>query len=170
MRPSVGRSDANQKSLVAFIVGQVRYAIDIAYVREIVTPLPLTQLPHTPEGFAGVADHRNQVVPIVDLRRRFGLPDHLGSARKVKWVLVDVASKTLGLVVDDVLGVLRVSPNDFRVPPDLGSGEDRRAIASVTTYDKKLIFVLDLSRLESVARLDVEALLASASQPMQEDS
>lgn len=170
MRPSLGRSEGSQKSLVAFIVGQVRYAIDIAFVREIVTPLPLTQLPHTPDGFAGVADHRNQVVPIVDLRKRFGLPDHLGPARKVKWILVDVMGKTLGLVVDDVLGVLRVGTSDFRAPPDLGSGEDRRAIASVTTQDKRLVFVLDLSRLESVARLDVAALLSGAAQPIPEDA
>jgi purine-binding chemotaxis protein CheW len=171
MRPSVVRHDTGQRSLVAFVVGEVRYAIDIAHVREIVTPLPLTVLPHTPEGLAGVADHRNQVVPIVDLRRRFGVPDRSGAAaRKVKWILVDLEAKTVGLVVDDVLGVLRVAADDFRTPPDLGEGGEQRAISSVTTHEKKLVFILDLSRLESTARVDAVALLSTAQRAALESS
>ena len=105
---------ATQRSLVAFVVGSVRYALEIAQVREIVTPLPLTLLPHTPEGLAGVADHRSAVVPIIDLRSRFGLPTLAARGRKTKWILVDVRGRTVGLVVDDVLGVLRLGVAEFR--------------------------------------------------------
>lgn len=162
MRPNLGRQDSSQKSLVAFTVGDVCYAIDIGQVREIVTPLPLTILPRSPEGLAGVADHRNQVVPVVHLRSRFCLPELAGSSRKVKWILVDIAGKTVGLIVDDVLGVLRVSPAEFRSAPDLGTGEHERAISSVTTHDKKLVFILELSKLESAVRIDPTVLLAAA--------
>ena len=63
------------------MVGTVRYALDIAHVREIVTPLTLTHLPHTPGGLAGVADHRSEVVPIINLRARFNLPAAMETAR-----------------------------------------------------------------------------------------
>jgi purine-binding chemotaxis protein CheW len=142
---------AAQRSLVAFIVGDVRYAIDIAQVREIVTPLPLTLLPHTPGGLAGVADHRSEVVPIIDLRARFALMPRIEPSKKVKWILVEVVERTVGLVVDDVLGVLRVPSGEFRPPPELGGGEQARGIASVTTHEGELVFVLDLSRFEKLA-------------------
>jgi purine-binding chemotaxis protein CheW len=140
-----------QKSLVAFVVGDVRYAIDIAQVREIVTPLPLTYLPHTPGGLAGVADHRSEVVPIIDLRARFALPPRTEPSKKIKWILVEVVRRTVGLVVDDVLGVLRMPSGDFRPPPELGGGEQARGISNVTTHDGELVFVLDLSRFEKLA-------------------
>jgi purine-binding chemotaxis protein CheW len=163
MQPSVKRSrESMQRSLVAFMVGTVRYALEIGAVREIVTPLALTVLPHTPEGLAGVADHRSEVVPIVDLRARFGLPSMREPSRKVKWVLVEMGQRTVGLVVDDVLGVLRVPSGEFRAPPDLGGGEQARAISSVATHDKMLVFVLDLTRFENLAEsFDQAAFMAA---------
>jgi purine-binding chemotaxis protein CheW len=142
---------AQQRSLVAFVVGDVRYAIDIAHVREIVTPLPLTLLPHTPGGLAGVADHRAEVVPIVDLRARFALPQRTEASKKIKWILVDVAKRTVGLIVDDVLDVLPVPVGDFRPAPELGGGEQARGIANVVTHEGELVFVLDLARFEKLA-------------------
>jgi purine-binding chemotaxis protein CheW len=142
---------AAQRSLVAFVVGDVRYAIDIAQVREIVTPLPLTLLPHTPGGLAGVADHRSEVVPIIDLRARFALSPRFEPNKKEKWILVEVVERTVGLVVDDVLGVLRVPSGDFRPAPELGGGEQARGIQSVTTHEGEMVFVLDLSRFERLA-------------------
>src|SRR4051812_48662534 len=90
-----------QKSLVGFVVGEVFYAIDIAVVRETVTPPPVTPRPHTPMEVAGVADHRGEVVPIIDLRVRFGLPS-VESTRSTKWILVDGGSSPIGLIVDAV--------------------------------------------------------------------
>jgi purine-binding chemotaxis protein CheW len=158
--PKRGARTPVQKSLVAFVVGEVRYALDISQVREIVTPLPLTLLPHLPGGLAGVADHRAEVVPIVDLRARFAIAPRAAPSKKTKWILVEVARRTVGLMVDDVMGVLRVQADDFRVAPDLGGGEQSRGIASVTTYDGDLIFVLDLTRFEKLAEsFDHKSLL-----------
>jgi purine-binding chemotaxis protein CheW len=152
---------ATLHSLVAFTVGTVRYALEIARVREIVTPLPLTVLPHTPEGLAGVADHRSEVVPVVDLRARFGLEPVADRSKKTKWILVQVAGRAVGLVVDDVLGVLRVGEADLRPPPDLGGGDRVRGISYVTTVDGVLVFVLDVTIFEKLAEnFDHRSLLA----------
>jgi purine-binding chemotaxis protein CheW len=139
------------RSLVAFVVGPVRYALEIGQVREIVTPLPLTHLPHTPAGLAGVADHRSEVVPIIDLRARFGVAASPQPSRRAKWILVVVAQRTVGLVVDDVIGVLRIPTGEFRPAPDLGGGEQARGISSVATHAGELVFVLDLTRFEQLA-------------------
>jgi purine-binding chemotaxis protein CheW len=142
---------SSHKSLVAFVVGKVRYALEIGQVREIVTPLPLTLLPHTPTGLAGVADHRSEVVPVIDLRARFGVSPTSEPNRKAKWILVDIARRAVGLVVDDVIGVLRVPTGEFRPPPDLGGGEQARGISSVATHEGEMVFVLDLTRFEQLA-------------------
>jgi chemotaxis signal transduction protein len=78
------------KDLVGFLVGDVMYAVRIEVVREIVNPLPIVDLPRAPESVKGVADYRGDVVPVVDLRERFGLPPGVPS-RKTKWIVLDVS-------------------------------------------------------------------------------
>lgn len=138
-----------QKDLVGFVVGDVAYAVPIGRVKEIVNPLVLTELPHAPVAVAGVADHRGEVVPIVDLRVRFGLP-RLADPRRAKWILIDVEGQTLGLAVDRVTDVFGTGGADIRRAPALGSGDDIRGISGVITYDGTLTFVLDVSRFRSV--------------------
>ena len=84
------------KNLVGFVVGDVSYAIDILRAREIINPLPMVALPHAPPAVAGVADHRGEVVPVLDLRRRFELP-RLEASSRTKWVIVEVQSRSVAL-------------------------------------------------------------------------
>ena len=155
------RPDPN-RSLVGFRVGDVPYAVPINQVKEIVSPLPLTELPHAPTAIAGVADHRGEVVPIVDLRVRFDLPP-LADPRKAKWILVDVQGRTVGLIVDRVTDVFGTGGSELKPAPLLGGGEEQRGIAGVTVHDGQLTFVLDLSRYESVtSAVDTGALLRAS--------
>jgi len=140
-----------QKSLVGFVVGEVAYAVPISSVKEIVNPTLLTELPHAPTAIAGVADHRGQVVPIIDLRVRFGLPS-TGDPRRAKWILVDVQGRTVGLSVDRVTDVFGTGGAELRPAPTLGSGDEMRGISGVTTYDGVLTFVLDVSRFEALVK------------------
>jgi len=155
------RPDPN-KSLVGFVVGKVRYAVSIGAVREIINPTEVTQLPHLPDAVAGVADHRGEVIPVLDLRRRFGLPPASDHSR-TKWILVDVDGKTVGLVVDQVTDVFGTAGDSLRPAPALGAGDDTRGLEGVITHDGALTFVLDLDRFETVAAsIPEEALLAAA--------
>lgn len=77
------------KDLVGFLVGEVMYAVRIDVVREIVNPLAIVDLPRAPATVKGVADYRGDVVPVVDLRERFGLPS-VPRSRKTKWIVLDV--------------------------------------------------------------------------------
>jgi len=77
------------KDLVGFLLGEVMYAVRIEVVREIVNPLTIVDLPRAPASVKGVADYRGEVVPVVDLRQRFGLP-LVSPSRKTKWIVLDV--------------------------------------------------------------------------------
>jgi purine-binding chemotaxis protein CheW len=136
------------KTLVGFSVGDVRYAVPIARVKEIANPIPVVALPRAPHAIVGVADYRGDVVPVVDLRTRFGLaPAEL--SRRTKWVVVDVGGRLAALVVDSVTEVFGTGGTDLRPPPALG-GEDTRGIVGVTTHDGYLVFVLDIGRFADV--------------------
>jgi purine-binding chemotaxis protein CheW len=138
-----------EKSLVGFVVGDVEYAVPIAEVKEIVNPIPLTELPHAPPAVAGVADHRGEVVPIIDLRERFGVSG-ARDERRAKWILVDVAGRTVGLMVDSVTEVFGTGGSELRAPPRLGPGDELRGLVGVTTHDGRLTFVLDVARFETL--------------------
>jgi len=121
------RSDP-QKSLVGFVVGDVAYAVPIDHVREIVNPLPITELPHAPPTIAGVADHRGEIVPVVELRVRFGLPS-LADPKRAKWILIDVTGRGVALCVDRVTEVFGTANADLKPAPALGSGDPLREVA-----------------------------------------
>ena len=148
-----------QKSLVGFLVGDVHYALDIARVREIVNPLPVTPLPHTPAEVSGVADHRGEVVPILDLRARFGLPG--AESRSKKWILVRTPNGAVGLVVDAVTEVFGLGGDELMPVPEVGGTKDGRGLAGGVTHAGRLTFVLDASRFVEV----VDSLAASGALP-----
>jgi purine-binding chemotaxis protein CheW len=137
------------KNLVGFVVGDVEYAVAIASVKEITNPLQIVALPHPPRSVAGVADFRGEVIPVIDLRARFGLAT-APATRRTKWIVVDVASRLVALVVDAVTEVFGTGGAELRPAPSLGGGDDLRGIAGVTGHAGGLVFVLDLGLLREV--------------------
>jgi purine-binding chemotaxis protein CheW len=143
------------KNLVGFTVGAVRYAIDIGVVSEILNPMTTVALPHAPDVVVGVVEHRGEVVPVVDLRRRFALPPR-DADRRTKWVLVRTGSGTVGLVVDSVTEVFGAGEDSKRGVPLLGRGDDLRGISSVHKVGGELVFVIDVEKVAApAAEIDV---------------
>jgi len=139
------------KNLVGFMVGDVRYAVEIHRVQEIVNPLPFVSLPHAPVEVMGVADHRGQVLPVVDLRTRFGMERQVAT-RRTKWLIVGLESVPVAIVVDAVTEVFGAGRQQQRAVPQLGSGDAERGIARVYRYLDTLVFVIDPGRVASAAR------------------
>jgi purine-binding chemotaxis protein CheW len=144
------------KNLVGFLVGDVLYAVRIELVREIVNPLDVVELPRAPKSVRGVADYRGFVVPVIDLRVRFGLPA-VSESRKTKWIVVDVGAKgesgrNAALVVDAVTEVFGYGKDGIRPAPPLGRGDDLRGIEGVTTAGERLVFVLDARAFGALAQ------------------
>jgi purine-binding chemotaxis protein CheW len=150
------------KNLVGFLVGNVQYAVSIFEVREIINPMPVVELPHAPAVVLGVTDHRGEVVPIIDLRLRFGL-ESSARTRRTKWVVVELDGRAVGLVVDAVTDVFGTTSADERAVPALGRGDDVRGIAQVFNHGGKLVFVIDVGRVAAPARgLDIDAASMTA--------
>jgi purine-binding chemotaxis protein CheW len=137
--------------LVGFVVGDIAYAVPIASVREIVNPVPLADLPHAPAAVAGVADHRGEIVPIIDLRVRFGLAPS-SDPRKSKWILLEVEGRGVGLAVDRVTEVFGKGASEIKPAPTLGAGDELRGISGVTSHDGALTFVLEVSQFDVLTR------------------
>lgn len=104
--------------LCTFRVGGEDYALDIMRVREIIHPLPITPVPRAPAFVEGVIRLRGEVIPVVDVRKRFGLPLAAPGPR-TKYLVVRVAGRRLALVVDEISEVLRVRRSDLRPAPEL---------------------------------------------------
>ncbi len=154
------------KSLVGFLVGDVAYAVRIDAVREIVNPLDVVALPRAAASVRGVASFRGEVVPVVDLRERFGLPS-APATRKSKWIVVDTTrgpsgasserpsvpanSRFVALAVDTVTGVFGTGGKEIRPSPSLGQGDDVRGLEGVTTIGDTLVFVLGLQPFRAIA-------------------
>jgi len=150
------------KNLVGFMVGSVQYAVSIFEVREIINPMPFVELPHAPAVVLGVTDHRGEVVPVIDLRLRFGLPKG-DRTRRTKWIIVELDRRAVGLVVDSVTDVFGTTSKDERSVPALGRGDDLRGIAQVFNHGGHLVFVIDVARVAAPARgLDIEGIALSS--------
>jgi len=141
----VHRRHDPEKSLVGFIVGEVHYAVPISRVRELTNPRAVITVPHAPAAVAGVADYRGEVVPVVDLRVRFGL-ESIPATRRTKWIVVDLGDRFVALVVDAITDVFGTGGAELRPAPPLGGGEDLRGFAGVTSLGDHTVFVLEASR------------------------
>jgi|HubBroStandDraft_2_1064218.scaffolds.fasta_scaffold32953_3 purine-binding chemotaxis protein CheW len=163
MRPHRHRHDPS-KNLVGFLIGDVSYAVPIALVREIANPLDIVSLPHAPPSVVGVAHYRGEIIPVLDLRVRFGLPA-VQTTRKTKWIVVMSVDRLVAIVVDAVTDVFGTAGGELAPAPPLGGGEDLRGIAGVTTYEGGMVFVLDSTRFKdaagSVGELRAGPLLAA---------
>ena len=154
------------KNLVGFLVGEVAYAVRIEAVREIVNPIDVVELPRAPQAVRGVASFRGEVVPVIDLRIRFGLgPIELH--RRNKWIIIDVTPRArsaahepapvqprgrfVALVVDSVTEVFGTGGEEIRPAPALGAGDDVRGIEGVASYGGGLVFVLDVRAFNALA-------------------
>jgi purine-binding chemotaxis protein CheW len=105
--------------LCTFRIGGEDYAIDVMRVREIIHPLPITRVPRAPAFVEGVVRLRGEVIPVLDVRKRLGV-EAQPVTRKTRFLVVNVAGRRIGLVVDEVCEVLRLSRQEIRPAPPLG--------------------------------------------------
>lgn len=149
--------------LVSFIIAGEEYGVDILAVREIIRPVAITRVPHAPGFVEGVINLRGRIVPVIDLRRRFGLPERQRD-RDARIVVVEIADKIVGFIVDAVREVIRVARNAIELPPELAVGVDARYITGITRLDDRLLILLELHEVltaDERTRLDPTARAAA---------
>jgi purine-binding chemotaxis protein CheW len=148
-------SSADERQLVVFQLGAEFYGVEIARVHEIIRLQTVTRVPRAPVFVEGVINLRGKVIPVVDLRRRFGLPlaDHTRASRIV---VVELGDQVVGVVVDGVSEVLRVNGATVEPPSPVVAGIDSEYIHGIAKLDERLVILLDLDRV--LAQTDRRAL------------
>ena len=125
-----GRSDDWQHELLAFDLGSETYAVDILRLRGIVTRRAVTEVPRSPAYLLGVVSLRGQIVPLVDLRLRLGLPAS-APTRGTRILVVDQAGESFGLLVDGVRQVVRLRDDELESRPPALAGRESEFIAGI---------------------------------------
>lgn len=158
----------DEKQLVVFDLADEAYGVDIGSVREIISMQEITQVPRTPEFVQGVIDLRGRVIPVIDMRKRFGfpVPEHTKHTKDTRIVVIDI-----GATVDAVSEVLRVSSDSIEPPSAAISTEDSDCLLGIAKLPSRLIIILDLKRLLSAEELalDLPAKIPARTSPGVED-
>ena len=108
---------------LTFVLGAEQYGVEIVKVREILGILPITPMPQTPHYVKGVINLRGKVIPVVDTRTKFGMPEREHTPETCI-IVVDVGGKSTGLLVDTVKEVMDIKEEQIEDPPNFGTGTD----------------------------------------------
>lgn len=140
------------EQFLTFILGREEYGVTILQVQGIQGWDRVTPIPGTPDFILGVINLRGAIVPVVDLRRRFGMPAaDFGPTTVVIVVRVTTEGheRTLGLVVDAVSDVRSVSESERMPAPDFGAAVKTDFVRGLATVDERMVILLDIDRLVS---------------------
>ncbi len=151
-RYTASRADSSEKEqliqLVGFKIGKEIFGVDILMVQEIIRSAPITCVPNSPEFVEGVINLRGNIIPVIDLRKRLNL--HTESYKQEKdWILIlDIAGRITGFIVDLVTEVIKIQETNIDPPPDiLVAGLHSQYIRGVCEIENTLLILLDFTRI-----------------------
>lgn len=137
---------ADSMQLVSFKLGDETYGIEITKIREIILVGAITQVPETPHYIKGLINLRSTVIPVIDLRARFGLPE--GEMTDESRIMVlNVGERTIGIVVDAVREVLRVSGDQISEAPPTVASLGNQYMTGLVRLEEQLLILLDVDQL-----------------------
>ncbi len=147
---AVANSDAEIQQYLTFMLAQEEYGVDILTVQELRGWEDTTPIPNTPTFVLGVINLRGVVIPIVDLRDRFGLEKiEYGPTTVViiVKVLADGKERVLGIVVDAVSEVYDIAQKDMQPPPEMDGAISIDFVTGLATMNEKMVILLDINKL-----------------------
>jgi len=139
-------NDIREIQVACFRLGEAVYAVDIMRIREIIRPQKLAALPKAPVFMEGVLSLRGEVIPVVDLRKRFDMPGR-EIDRNRRLLILALAGRTLGIVVDEVTEVITVPVANIKPPPQVSHGVGAEYLVGVCLVQDDLVMLLDPDRL-----------------------
>jgi len=153
----------NKKKTIAhryltFLVEDEQYGIDISKIKEIIAPLHITHIPKTPNFVKGVINLRGLVIPVVDVRLKFCIPEKEMDI-DTAIIIYEVDNVSIGFIVDQVEDVLSLDEQYISSPPKFGSSIDTSFIENVAEIGESVIMLLNLERIfEAEELLDISKL------------
>jgi purine-binding chemotaxis protein CheW len=135
--------------LVSFNLDSEEYGVEVLKVREIIRMIPITHMPNTPPYVEGIINLRGKVIPIISMRKRFGLMEAENNTH-TRIMVMDMDGELTGFVVDAVSEVIRVSASEIQPAPPVVSGNmEQECIAGVINHSERLLVVLELEQMFS---------------------
>ena len=138
--------DTQEGKFLTFVLGNEEYGIEIRNVTEIIGIQKITDLPDVPHYVKGVINLRGKVIPVVDVRIRFGLPERAYDERTCI-VVVNIKDISVGLIVDSVSEVLDIPDEDIEPPPKVNMGASSRYIRSLGKVGEDVKILLEVHKL-----------------------
>ncbi|HLZ49509.1 MAG TPA: chemotaxis protein CheW [Candidatus Acidoferrum sp.] len=132
--------------IVGFRIGNETYGVRIGAVREIVRVPEITAVPSAPDTVEGVINLRGKIIPVMDLRKRFGHTE-IRPDKKNRILVVELENKLLGLIVNSASEVLKISPSDIEAPGSVFADGESGYVTGVGKLSGRLIILLDISKL-----------------------
>lgn len=154
---STGKAGTNK--YLTFALDQEEYGLDILKVKEIIGLMEITKVPRMPDFVRGVINLRGRIIPVIDLRRKFGMPEQ-DDTRETCIVVVDMDGVNMGVVVDRVSEVLDLLSEDIEETPEFGASLNAEFITGMGKSGERVIMLLDIGKvllgeeLASLARLE----------------
>src|SRR6201993_4609054 len=132
--------------VVGFRIGDETFGVKIGSVREIVRVPEITSVPNAPDTIEGVINLRGKIIPVMDLRKRFGHSE-IQSDKKNRILVVELENKLLGLIVNSASEVLKIPPSEIEAPGTVFAEGESGYVTGVGKLKGRLIFFLDISKL-----------------------
>ena len=143
-----------EKQYVVFNLDKEEFGIDIMNVKEIIPYQESIQIPKSPDFIEGIINYRGNVIPIINLRKRFNL-DIGDMTKDTRIIVISLEEKEIGFVVDEASQTLRLNEEQIDPTPDVISDVDRRYIIGVGKVDEsRLVIILDLEKILSDEEID----------------
>ena len=141
-------TDGNQ--YLTFTLGEEEYGVEILKVQEIKGFSAITPIPNTPSYIKGVMNLRGTIIPVVDLRSKFGMSEAEYNQFTVI-IVVTVGTKVMGVIVDAVSDVLNIPKSDIQETPDFGAQVEARFISGMAKAGEKLVVLVDIDKVVNSA-------------------
>jgi len=134
-----------EKQMVVFRLANEYYGVDIFSVASIIEKQEIIAVPRSPEYVEGVTNLRGMVLPVIDLRKRFGL-EQGEETKETRIIVVELGDLTVGMTVDAVSQVLRIEEDEIEPPSPIVTTIDSAFIVGIAKTDDRLIIALDLQK------------------------
>ena len=145
-------NDATKKQFVIFLLGETEFAVPIEQVWRIVPLEQSTRVPRVPAFIEGIINLHGNIVPVVDLKKRLGLPE-TPYGEEARIVVVDAQGHQVGMMVDEVSEILWLPEDSIEPPPAMIADISGVYLTGVAFHDNRLFVILDLSRVLSTQEL-----------------
>ena len=143
-RRAVNPELVGEAQLVAFKLGGEEYGIEISQVREIIRRREITPIPRQPSYVEGVLNVRGTIIPVVNLKKRFGLTGEI--SKHPHTIIVESGDGLVGLLVEAVSEVLRVPADHIHPPPSVTTGVDSEYLRGICRIGERLLIYLDVKK------------------------